>query len=423
MVSFLFGSMLYWTHFLKSKRFYQAILALLLASLSLFSKSSAVLFLVFLVPASAFLQGQWKNKHQLYFLIPTALYLLVRESVLAGAPEPNVVNNALVYQESFWANKAMSFDLFLRYCMKVIYPSSLSWDYSFNQIPLHGWESTYTWIGLFLFLAFPIAAYLARIKKPVISLGLLLFWFGVLLYIQLFLLLEVTFAERFLFLPVLGFVLVVFGLIPKGNVRFFSAVFLSAIFGFMSVQRAADWKDNATLYAADIEKVPNSIRANTAYAYTLYEQAIQILDATVQKEKIEQSNEYYRKAINIYGKDANTWFNYGMNNLTIGEYTMAEQAFKSAISYRPDHTSAYNNLGNIEYLKGQQGNAKNYYALAVKADNTNAEAWSNLGAVYLLFKQNDSAYLALSKATQLNPKHENAQYNLDVVKKRLGIQP
>jgi len=101
---------------------------------------------------------------------------------------------------------------------------------------------------------------------------------------------------------------------------------------------------------------------------------------------------------------------------------MAELCFKDCLRLKPKHTLAFNNLGNIQYLKGEHALAKSYYAQAIQSDPKNGEAWSNLGAEYLLSRQTDSAYYALQVAVQLDPNNENAVYNRDVAKKRLGIE-
>lgn len=396
------------------------IFSLLFFFLALFSKESA-LPLVLAFPALDWLLTKRPKTSSVWFAAPALIYLLIRNLVITGVEKVDVVNNALVFADGWAERSAMGFALLSQYFYKLIWPTSLSWDYSYNHFELHGWMHWQSILGLLLFTGI-IYLIIHKRKNPGIGNWLsFFFFFSILLYLQLILLIEATFAERFLFLPSFAFVVGLVVLLQKNKKLLWTLLPLGLFWVVLVWNRVPDWKDNYTLFKADIEKVPNSIRANTGLAFALYEKAI----ATEETNTVllEQSLELYRKAINIYGNDAATWYNYGMCNLAMGDYTMAELCFKDCLRLKPNHTLAFNNLGNIQYLKGEHGMAKMYYSLAVRADSKNAEAWSNLGAEYLLARQNDSAYYALETAVQLNPQNENAVFNRNVAMKRLGLTP
>jgi|GEM_PF-2337368 len=387
--------------------------------LALFSKESA-LPMILIFPSLDLLRSRTFDKRALLFLVPMGIYMAARLSVITGVEQVDVVNNALAFASGYGEQSAMGFAFLVEYLILLVAPYQLSWDYSFNHFALHGWMHWESFLGLGIFL---LASFfiLRKAKKPdVFTWSLFFFLLSIFLYLHLLFLLEATLAERFLFIPSFAFVVLL--ILAHKKWKFLQWLYIPALL-FWSVliwNRTADWKDNLTLFEADIEKVPNSIRANSALAFALYEQAI----ATEESDQkvLERAAELYRNAINIYGNDAATWYNFGMCNLAMGDYTMAELCFKDCLRLKPNHTLAFNNLGNIQYLKGEHQLAKSYYTQAIQADPKNAEAWSNLGAEYLLSRQVDSAYYALQVAVQLDPSNENAAFNRDVAKKRLGIQ-
>lgn len=412
---FIFLSMWLW---MEKERPYFFLLSLLSFTLALFCKEAA-LPLILLFPTLDYLKTKKLSIRSAWFLAPLVLYLVVRMLVLEPVEKVEVVNNALAFASGYGEQSAMGFAFFLQYIRLLLYPNELSWDYSFNHFELHGWANWQSLAGLAAFLVLVFVA-LRGLKKPNLYSWLSFFFLlSIFLYLHILFLLEATFAERFLFIPSFAFAFVVALLVKKyGKLLWpFAAVVL--VWMALVWMRLPDWKNNHSLFEADIEKVPMSIRANSALAYSLYEKAIQTeeVNATI----LERSAELYRTAINIYGNDAPTWYNYGMCNLAMGDYTMAELCFMECLRIRPGHTLALNNLGNIQYLKGEHEKAMAYYVMAINTDKNNAEAWSNLGAEYLNIQKNDSAIYALDKAVRLDPKNENAQHNLNLAKKRMGI--
>ncbi len=388
--------------------------------LALFSKESALLFL----PVMAWRMWPWDTSRWLkptnaLPLAAAALFVLCRLTVLTGSPEVTVVNNALAYQNSRLDQLAMGLEFYGRYLLKMLWPDELIWSYDYAHFALHGWGDWKSMFGLVLFLGSLGLVWLWRKEKQRSS-AVLWTLCGLILYIQIFFLIEATFADRFMFGASLGFLLLLVLLSSKVKYGAYAGLLLAMAYAWKSHDRIPDWKNNERLYEADIEKAPNSIRANSALAFVLSEKAQKTENQEARLALVQRSNELFEKAINVYSEDANTWFNFGMNHLMTGEYTLSELAFKEAIRLNPNHTSAYNNLGNIYYMRKEPLQAKSEYEKAVASDKANPEAWSNLGAMYLLTRQYDSAYFALSKADALAPGNENVQYNLGLAKKKLG---
>lgn len=388
--------------------------------LALFSKESALLFLpVFAWRLLPLDKTKWMKPLNLLPMAAAAIFFVSRLLVLTGSPEVTVVNNALAYQTSRLDQLAMGFEFYARYLQKMLWPDALIWSYDYSHFELHGWGDWKSVLGLTLFLGSLFLLWFWR-RDSQRTTALLWMLGGLVLYIQIFFLIEATFADRFMFGASLGFLLLLVLWSDKVKYGAYLSLVLALAYAWKSNERIPNWKNNEKLYEADIEKAPNSIRANSALAFILSEKAQKVENEEARLKLVHRSNELFEKALNIYSEDANTWFNFGMNHLMTGEYTLSELAFKEAIRLNPNHTSAYNNLGNIYYMRKEPMQAKTEYEKAVASDYGNPEAWSNLGAMYLLTRQYDSAYFALSKADVLAPGNENVQYNLGLAKKKLG---
>lgn len=391
--------------------------------LALLSKESAFPFIGFFL-VMAYPQLKLRSllpTKLLPLLAPIGIVMLLRSIVLEGSPPPDVVNNALAYQNTIEIRLAMGFHLFWRYLIQLFLPLNLSWDYAFNQIPLHGMLHVKTLAGTLAMTALLIVAYKCRITKWPISVAISMFFLGLILYLQWFVLIEATYAERFLFLPSMAIPLALLALPEPKRVLAISILVAIAMVpaAWHTINRSGQWKDNLTLFNSDIEKCDNSIRCNSALAYELMQASSKVKTEEEYKALLYEAIDYYNKALGIYGMDANTWFNMGVAQLNIGEYTAAEQAFNECIKLQPVHSMAHNNLGNIEYLKGNTELAMDLYQKAVDQDAENATALSNLGAMLLLKNQLSQAIYNLEKALKLDPQNEDAQFNLERARKKL----
>jgi protein O-mannosyl-transferase len=169
-----------------------------------------------------------------------------------------------------------------RYLWLLLWPRTLSSDYSYNQIPLLAWHSM-TWqqwtavaavAGLLLAMA-----WCYRRSKT----GFFLLGFSALTLLPAANLLVTTgtiMGERLLYLPAVGFACAVsfgiYSLASRLGLRpMAAAVALSAIslaYGARTYQRNPDWQDDETLFASAAEAAPASFKPHLSLAYIWYAQ-------------------------------------------------------------------------------------------------------------------------------------------------------
>lgn len=406
--------------YIRNNRISHLLLTTLFLCLASFSHEFALLLPLASLLYLGLKKGLPRLKEFGLILLPVALFLVCRQLVIDSSIELTVLDNALVYQSSRLDQLAMSFHFFLEYLIKLIWPNQLQWTYEYQFFPLHSWGQWQSIIGLLLFFVILVFCFFLWKKRNIYGLGAVIILLGLIPFTHLLLVVKGSFSETYLFFASIGFAILLALVSDKFILARYIVFALILLYSWKTVQRIPDWKNNETLYLADIEKAADCLEAQSKLAQLYTEKAQKTENEALSKEWVEKANSHYEKAINIYGNDKQTWFSFGMNHLMTGEYTMSELAFKEVIRLDPNYTSAYNNLGNIYYLRNERAEAKTQYELAVISNPLNAEALSNLGAMYLLNNRFDSAYTYLSKANQLEPENENTSYNLNLVKKKMG---
>ncbi len=95
-----------------------------------------------------------------------------------------------------------------------------------------------------------------------------------------------------------------------------------------------------------------------------------------------------------------------------GRFDEAIELFQTAIRVRPT-SEEYNNLGLAYESRGMINSAVEMFQLALYLDAANAEAYNNLGKIYLLFlNRNDDAINLFKRAIELRADYTDATINL-----------
>ncbi|HTM49596.1 MAG TPA: DUF1736 domain-containing protein [Bryobacteraceae bacterium] len=252
---------------------------MLFAAVGLFSKESAVVVLAAMALYDAtFRPAAWRHCIAGYAALapPLLAYFAMRAPVLAGLPpvHPLFVENPLLGAE-FLTARLTAVKVIGKYLWLLVWPAHLSNDYSYNQVPLVEW-SFRTWedwkavIALCICLAAAagaIACY--RRCKPVFF--FIVFFFAALAPASnVFLRIGTIMAERFLYLPSIGFAgCVVAGVYSVARrlpaawpaaPAVLAAIALAS--GARTFARNRDWLDARSLWTSAVLSAPNSFRTH-----------------------------------------------------------------------------------------------------------------------------------------------------------------
>jgi protein O-mannosyl-transferase len=165
-----------------------------------------------------------------------------------------------------------------RYLALLIFPLTLSADYSYNAVPVAQLGSPATLLSLAVVVAI-LATVLMRYRRDrVLFFAAGFFAIALLPASNLLAIIGSIMAERFLYMPSIGFAVAVVALLYRLETRFGRphlaraiVLVLLAAFGLRSFARTLDWKDDLTLWTADIASTPNSCKVQKGYATALFD--------------------------------------------------------------------------------------------------------------------------------------------------------
>jgi tetratricopeptide (TPR) repeat protein len=210
--------------------------------------------------------------------VPPILVMLYQRSVvLAHAlPQPVSVLDNPIATAGFLRGKLTAVAVMGKYIWLLVWPVRLSSDYSYAQIPLAhgGLRDWIAWIAVGLIV---LAAFFQLRRKRE------WFFFPAFAFVtlaptaNLFFSTGAIMAERFLYVPALGFaVCLVMALDAVGRrieLRALAPALMILIlcgFALRTWARNRDWKDDLTLWTAAVEVSPNSSKAHKSLAAAMY---------------------------------------------------------------------------------------------------------------------------------------------------------
>lgn len=251
-------------------------------TIGMFSKESAI---VILGVIALYEITWWKERKQVRgFLLgcaailpPILLWWYMRAQVMSRSMTPvyPFVDNPLVGAH-FVTARLTAIVVLAKYLWLLIWPANLSWNYYYDQIPLAR-GSLQDWIA-WIAIAAVFAAAALQFRR-----NRLYFFFAGFAFVtivpvsNLVILIGTIMAERFLYLPAVGFsacfVLLVSDLGERIGARKLAPIALCVIIAALAIRtwaRNVDWQSNLTLMTADVKTAPNSFATHESLATELY---------------------------------------------------------------------------------------------------------------------------------------------------------
>jgi len=205
-----------------------------------------------------------------------ALLWMARHAVLGAMPSPQVVYvdnplRATGFLVARWtAIKVIAMDLGL-----LVWPAGLSCDRSYREIALAGPRDVAAWIALAIVAALLTAA-IARYRRDRVGFFAAGF-FGIAILPTSNLVFPIgsIMAERFLYLPSIGFAVVLAAVVTRAVPRKAATVLLSATIALCACgtfARTFAWHDNLALASSGVKTAPASFKVHEMLAKSLYDQ-------------------------------------------------------------------------------------------------------------------------------------------------------
>jgi len=191
------------------------------------------------------------------------------------------------------------------------------------------------------------------------------------------------FLEHRIYLPLVGFLMVIVSLEKIKNIflkKKFFALFLIFFFSVITFFHQFDFKDRLTFWQKAVLSSPSSPLAHRNLGAMLY------FDG-----KIAAAEKEYKKSLEINPGEP-------MVNNNLGVIYLKQKNFKQAISYfekelkiNPNYDNALFNLGLAYYQLGQKEKAVSFWKKTIEVNPYYLEAYKNLANLYLLEKDINQA--------------------------------
>jgi len=400
-------------------------LATLLYLGGLFSKESSVAFAM-IFPLTYLLVKPGSIGRGFRMLAPIALsagiFLLARHFALQGIVQENettILENVLYGAQdpgTLWATKA---GILWHFIKLLFVPYPLSWDYSFNQIPLQTWSDALPWISVTTYLLLGVLTFINIRKQPGIAFGIL--FFGILIgpTSNILFFNGTTFADRFLFLPSAGFLLAatLLGLRmasvntekdPKAGSRYFYpfATGLMLVLALMSFSRAGDWEDNLAVFRSGAANAPNSSRTNLGMGTQYMNIAEKSTDFRTRTAYVDSAVTCFEKSLAIYPDNYAASYRLGLIYSMQNRNDRAIALYRQSIAAKADNLLALNNLGALYASANKLDSALWCFEESIKLDSLNSMTLTNLVIVNNLKGRKEEAFRIGEKAIALGVGNE-----------------
>jgi Flp pilus assembly protein TadD len=301
------------------------------------------------------------------------------------------------------------FPLFLQYLEKLLLPLNLN---AFHVLhPISSIFETGGIVSLAVTAAFVVVTFLAFKKKSKVCFGLFVIALPLLPSLYIPAVGENVFAERYLYLPSFGFVLLIAMALSRAkavnpglaSVLVMISLAVAVVYSVGTVSRNAVWRDDATLFTDTVRKSPDAALAhnNLGAAYG-------------KRNRLDEAVSEFITALKLKPDYADAHYNLGDAYLKQNRLDEAVSEFITALKLKPDYADAHYNLGIAYGKQNRLDEAVSEFITALKLKPDYADAHNNLGIAYLDESRLDEAVSEFITVLKLEPNHADAHYNLGI---------
>jgi tetratricopeptide (TPR) repeat protein len=364
---------------------------------------------------------------------------LMRVIVLGGQwTGPTTIDpldNVLVTAPNVLARTATAFHLIARDMWLLLVPGRLSYDYSFQSTVITGWSDPGAWIGAVVLAGLCTAA-IAALRRRRDSSGLIRlagFGAGALVVAlipisNLLFLIGTAMAERLLYLPSLGFVLIAVGLLTTVSSKWRAPRALAAtlsvivvLYAARTITRESVWRSDETLFAADVITAPESARIQYDVGLSLVRDRWPRATADYERTAVlDEALAHLREATRLMPAYPDAHNQTGVALEHLGRHEEAVAEFRDALTQGGPQARYLVNLS-VSYLSLHRfDDAIGVGEQATRMSPNDANAWLNLGTAYGSSGAFDKSIAALLTAERLAPENPITAANLAVTYRRMG---
>ena len=421
--------------------------------LACFSKENAVVFTV-LIPLAIWMKVKqesqfsesWQlsdtSQHIAWICMPLwisfLVFFIVRGVVLDwsfGALQMNVINNPFVkYTGTSWVffspseKFATIFYTMGRYVQLLFFPHPLTTDYYPRHIAIMTFADWRVWLSVAVNLAALGYAVWGLVKGKIgpVVFGICFYFLTIFLVSNILFPTGVNMAERFAFMPSVGFCLAIAGLICQaltfrklqafGKLVFVFFCIVCLVFAVRTFVRNFDFSDSKTLLLKDILVSANSTKGQSSVGGILLREALEEKDSSKMRELAQQAITHFDRALEIHPTYTEAFFARGTAYYFLKNYPAAIEDLRKCAMLSPGRPEVMRNLAAalFEYGKeivetGKDPNLAIQYLLYANQVFPNApETLYWLGLAFSKAGKYEEAIKYLTQLTALQPGDKDA---------------
>lgn len=254
-------------------------------------------------------------------------------------------------------------------------------------------------------------------KNKIISFSILYFLITISIFSNILFPIGTHLSERFLFMPSLGFCLLLayvlwniyykFGLYVFGGV----CLLVAGLYSYKTISRNMVWKDDYTLYSTDVKVSDNSAKALNAAGGVLVSASPGVTDVNEKTARLNEALGYLTKATTIHPNYKNAWLLIGNARFYLKDYEGAIAAFDRALSIDPSYGEAIGNLAIVLREAGRNAGeqlrdfakSKEYLLRSYQLNSNDYDTVGLLGVAESLNGNHNEAIKYYNRLIQLAP--------------------
>ena len=262
-------------------------------------------------------------------------------------------------------------------------------------------------IGVLLSAIIIIYAFKRRDRNPLVFFSVM--WFFILL-LPVSNLYPIAFymAEHYLYLPSIGFFLMVSYCLTTLYRREGFKVYAGAVMtililsgSILTINQNDYWKEPIAFYERTLRYAPESARVYNNLANCCREAG-----------RIDRAEVYYKKAIQRDKNNADAHSNMAIIYRDLGRIDESVALYRRAIELNSGHPHAHSNLGIAYYVSGNIDAAIDSYKRALAINPNRSDVYYNLGIAYASSGKKKEAIDAYIKSLKLSPNDPDVYVNL-----------
>lgn len=280
----------------------------------------------------------------------------------------------------------------LNYIKLLLFPYSLSSDYSYDTIPYKTIGHPLVWLSLVVHLSL-LAAFVYMLKKRhVLSFAIAFYFAFLLLVCNLIYNLGGTMGERLIFHSSVGYCIAVAWLLYKGAEKLKSpssarlaltgaVSVIVLLFSIKTIARNEDWKTDFTLFSHDVKVVPNSMLVNADMGVAMLDKANLEKDPVKNKELIQEGIKYLDKALSLDSTCLPALLNRGLAYFKLKDADRSRRDYEQVVKLLPTYgplPELYYNVGVLFYFEKRYTDAIQIWQNVLKLKPSYTDAQKNI---------------------------------------------